>query len=762
MTPTVRMAVRLATRLIIVLVAILPLLLPPDAAFAASSGASSNKQNKPRPKIGLALSGGGARGAAHIGILKVLEENRIPIDYIASTSMGSIVGGMYASGMSVAEIETFMKEVDWVEVFLDDTPRPDRSFRRKRDDDLYLIRSKLGISGAGLQFPAGALQGQNIDLLLKRYMLPVVTIRDFDDLSIPYRAIATDIATGQTVVLESGDLARAIRTSMSLPAVLAPQELDGRLLVDGGVSNNLPVDVVRDMGADVVIAIDISTPLMEREKLNSVLVIITQLTSIITQRNSQLQIESLGESDIFLQPDLGDIATLTRGRAGEAIDIGEKAAVAILGELVPLTLSEEEYREHLEARRKRDTTLPTIDEVRIVNQSRLGDDAIARMIHAKPGRVFDVDQMEQDLGEIYGLELFESAYYDITDEAGRTVLTVTVRERAWGPNYLQFGIAISGDFHGTNRFNVAAAYLRTAINRRGGEWRTGVQIGQSPGAYTEIYQPIDYGARWFVEPRLWGNSESVFAFDTKGNKLAEFRVTRWGGEFAAGRNLGTWAEVRGGIAHESGESTVRVGDPALPDRSFDTGDAFLQFYVDELDDLGFPTSGGRVRVRATAGREELGSDGDFEQGTVDAQYACTRGRNTALFGLIYETTRESNAPAQNRFRLGGFTQLSGLVQNELAGQRAALLSGAFYRRLGNSDFVPMYAGITMEYGNVFPDKARMKLDNGIFAGSIFAGLDTPIGPVYLAWGHAEGGRDNVYFFLGQLPRKDRLSGFRYR
>jgi len=206
----------------------------------------AQSQIEERPKVGLVLSGGGARGFAHIGVLKVLEENHIPIDYIAGTSMGSIIGGLYASGMSAAEVEVVVDGIDWDRVFIDSLPRQDRSFRRKRDDDFALVKAKPGFGDGKIKLPQGLVQGESIALLLQRLALPVATVKDFDKLSIPFRAIASNIVTGEPVVLGSGNLAQALRASMSIPAAMAPVEIEGKLLVDGGISTNLPVTVVRD------------------------------------------------------------------------------------------------------------------------------------------------------------------------------------------------------------------------------------------------------------------------------------------------------------------------------------------------------------------------------------------------------------------------------------------------------------------------------------------------------------------------------------
>ena len=716
--------------------------------FAGSSAAQENiRLTGARPKIGLALSGGGARGAAHIGVLKVLEENLIPVDYIVGTSMGAIVGALYASGMSPDELEAVISHIDWSDAFVDRIPRKDRSFRRKRDDDLYLIKPKPGVSKDGLEFPLGILDGQKIDLLLKRHTLRVTTVRDFDELSIPFRAVAADIETGEAVVIGHGDLALAMRASMSIPVVFAPRIIGGRLLVDGGISSNLAIDVVRQMGADVVIAVDISSPLQTREEIKSVLAVTDQLASILTRRNTDLEISTLTDRDVFIEPDLGDIKTASFDRAKDAVPTGVMAAEAALDELKRFSLSKEKYEEHLTAR-KRSNPWPVIDRVRIINDSRLADKAIEARLRVDIGEPLDIDQLEKDLGQIYGLEIFESVYYDITREQGKSVLTVIARKASWGPNYLQSGVAIFEDYEGPN-FNFAVAYTRTAVNRLNAEWRTGIQIGQEPSAFTEFYQPISYSLRNFVHLRANVGERAINVFDDDGNKLSELNLRSYGVELGAGRELGTWGEIRAGLFREAGKMELQVGDPSTPDYDFDTGELFLQLYIDELDNINFPRSGGFLRLRATGGLKELGSGEDYEQGIFEGSYAYTIGRYTGLVSGMFKMTRNSDAPVQSMFNLGGFKRLSGLEQSELAGQHSALLSGAFYRRFGSFFWLPVYAGLTLEYGNVFQERDAIRFEDGILASSIFVGLDTIIGPFHVAYGLTEGGRQNYYLFLGR-------------
>jgi NTE family protein len=711
-----------------------------------------------RPRIGLVLSGGGARGAAHIGVLEVLEQHRVPVDCIAGTSMGALVGGLYATGLSAAELERIITGMDWADAFADRIPRADRSFRRKRDDDLYLVKNKPGLRGLSLQFPPALIDGQQIDLLLKRHTLPVVTVRDFDDLSIPYRAVAADVVTGEAVVLDHGDLALAMRASMAIPAVFAPREIDGRLLVDGGIAENLPIDVVRRMGADVIIAVDIGTPPPGREGLRSLPTIMLQLMTVVSEQNRRRQVASLGGRDIFIRPDLGTITTASFDRAAETVPIGMRAAEAAAGELDRLSLSEEDYRAHLAARRRRAEAI-TVDEVRIVNRSRLGDDAIAARLGPLAGAPLDVDRLETALDQVFGLELFESVYYDVSRESGRSVLTVTAREREWGPNYLQAGIAAFEDYEAPD-FNVALAYSRTAINRRNGEWRTGFQVGRDPGAFTELHQPVDRGLRSFVHLRATAGSQAVNTFDAAGHKTSELEVRRVGIEAAAGRELGTWGELRAGVVREGGDIRTQVGEPVVPDRDFDTGDAFLQFFVDRLDDVNFPRSGGSLRARFTGGLRTLGSDVGYEQGLLEGSFARTRGRWTGFVGGTLGTTLDSDAPTQSLFSLGGFARLTGIEQDELAGQHVALLRATVYRRMSALPVLPLYAGLTAEYGNVFQRRSEMRPGDGIASVGAFLGLGTPVGPIFLAYARAEAGRSNYYLTLGETFHHRRLGFWR--
>jgi NTE family protein len=516
--------------------------------------------------------------------------------------------------------------------------------------------------------------------------------------------------------------------------------------------DNLPIDLVRRMGADVIIAVDISTPPIGRDELYSVLAITTQLATLSSDQNKSRQVGSLAGADVFIRPDLGSITVASFERATDAVGIGSRAARAALARLEPLALGPEEYRAWQAARAAWAASRrpPVISALRIVNRSRLADQVIAARIDAPLGRPLDVRRLEVGLDQIYGLELFESVYYDVEPGPEGNVLTVTARERAWGPNYLQGGVAVFEDFEGPN-FNVALAYSRTAINGRNGEWRSGIQVGREPRAWTELYQPLDVGLRTFLELDLFAGERALSEFDREGHKRMELGLTRFGGALAAGHELGTGGELRAGVLRAGGGIRVQVGDPGLPARRYDTGEAFAQIRLDRLDAVAFPHRGGAMRAGFAAGLEPLGSSVGYQQAVVDGALFGTRRSWTGMVGAAAATTLQSDAPFESRFRLGGLGQLSGLEQDEIEGQHAMLARAGLYRRIGNLQLLPVYAGMLAEYGNVYPTRSRIELADGIAAGSFVLGVDTMIGPLCAAYGRAEGGRDNYYLTLGPPP-----------
>jgi len=717
-----------------------PAFIPPNDPAAGVS----------RPRIGLALSGGGARGGAHIGVLKALAEQRIPIDYIAGTSMGAVMGGLYASGLDEADLEMVATDIDWGWVFTEDPPRDYRSFRRKRDDDLFLVKQRAGFNRGTFQLPLGLIQGQNIDLFLDRTLLPVSQVDDFDDLAIPYRAVAAEIATGYTVVLGEGSLSRSIRASLSIPTIFAPIRIDNRLLVDGGIAQNLPVETVRAMGADVVIAIDISTPLGGEDELTSLLSVTGQLTSLLIVRRTQEQIGLLGDEDVLITPDLGEIGTSDFTQIAETFPFGYDATMAAADMLRPLALSPEAYAAHRATRpNPRQEALPTIDFVRLTNDSGLGDNLIEERLKDIPtGVPLDVDALEYAIAELYGLELFQNVRYAVVEENGATGLEVGVEERSWGPGYLQGGVQYSSAGNDETRFGLSVSYLRTQMNERGAEWRTTFTVGDEPKLYTEWHQPLGFNARAFLSAEYSHEARLVNLY-SGGSQIATVQPTEDAISVAAGREFGNWGEVRLGFARGHGETDLLTGSPSLPlAEEYDRGMFFTRFTVDTLDSLYFPTGGAFVLTEWRGSREDLGAEDSFDQVVSRIVGSKSFGNNIFSASLRYDTTSADIAPPEDLFRIGGFWDLSGYAENELSGQHVARLSAAYYRKLVSVRQSAAYAGISFETGNAWASRSDISMNSAIDAASIWLGADTPIGPIYLAYGKSEDDRNSIYFFIG--------------
>ncbi len=725
-------------------------LLPAIAAAVTPDSCAS--PDPARSSIGLVLSGGGARGAAHVGVLKVLEQLRVPVDCIVGTSMGAIVGGLYASGMSAAEIEQAVVEIDWSAVFNDRLERENRPFRRKRDDDLWLVKGRMGMRGREFRFPTGLIQGQKIRGTLSFYTMPVAAVRDFDQLPIPFRAVATDIVTGEEAVLANGVLAEAIHASMAIPAVFAPVEIEDRLLVDGGVSNNLPVSVALDMGAATIIAVDISTQLYQRDELDSLLAITDQLSNFLTRRNTEKQIEFLRDNDILLLPDMGDVTSASFDRIVEAIQPGAAAALAANDALQSLALSEARWSSYLSSRGAPSPRRPLISEVRIENRSALADDLLVARAEVETGEPLDVRDLQRSVDRLYGLEIFDEVSYrvDTSEEQGGSQLTLDVRERSWGPGYLQLSTRMSGSFDGDDVFGLGASYLRTAVNGWNGEWRAGGSVGDEPGLFFDFYQPIGVHSRFFVEPVIFYGRRNVNIYDEGGDVLGQTRVKEGGLVLATGLEIGDWGEIRAGWRRMYGENETRFGDPGTPAGNFDDGLIFVRASVDEVDDLYFPTRGIDGFIEYRRSRSDYGADDAFEQVLFHSRIAGSIGAASLRLAADYLTTPSGKAPPQNLFRAGGLFRLSGYELNALSGQHYAQIALIPSYRIGDFPLLPLFVGASLEVGNVWQNENDIGFDDTLTAGSLWLGADTPLGPAHIAFGVAEGGQESFYLFLGPV------------
>jgi NTE family protein len=714
---------------------------------------------RPRPKVGLVLSGGGARGITHIGVLKVLEEMRIPVDYIAATSMGSIVGGLYASGMPPATMEQVVTKVEWRTLFSDSPPRRELSFRDKQIDTRFPLPIEIGFRDGEIRGFQGALSGANLELFLHELTGDADGIRDFDRLPIPFRAVSTDMVTGQPFVFGDGPLYEAMRASMSIPGVFSPIELRGRILGDGGLVDNLPVDVTRTMGADVVIAVNIGTPLMSRDQLSSIVGLTGQMINILTEQNVRTQLASLRPDDVLISPDLGALSSVDFDENVAFIREGEAAARHAAPQLARLALSEIAYAAYKAARpRIADTPPPRIEFVRIEGAAFANPEVLAQRMNVALDQPLDIKAVDERISRLYGTGQYERIDYRLVDERNRSGLVLDVREKAMGPNYLRFGLAYSTDFQGESTFSLLAGHRRVWVNSLGAEWMNEIELGRITRAATDFYQPFDVGATVFVSAHgsLRNVPRYVFA---DSQRVAEYSVQTNTAGIDVGVPFGDSGEIRFGPTYTFYRGSPTVAVPGFQTtRQTDAGLRFLGRW-DNLDDAFFPNRGLKAELDVFYGErtQRLGSNPDEVSKRLGrADFLANAGIAIAPDDFVNVAAHagalsRDDPSLVNPFLLGGFLNLSGLRNGELAGSYLALGRVVYYHRVARIPFIggSVFAGGSFEAGNAWQRRDAVSAGDVLTAGSVFLAADTFVGPFYFAYGRASGGASSFYLLLGR-------------
>jgi NTE family protein len=736
---------------------------PPPANPASAATSLSDVPTKAaparRPKVGLVLSGGGARGLTHIGVLKVLDEMRIPVDYLAATSMGSIVGGLYASGIRPAEMEQIVTAVDWTTLFSDSPPRRELSFRDKQRDTLFPLPLEIGFRNGEIRGFQGAISGGNLELFLHKLTAKADGIGDFDRLPIPFRAVSTDMVTGKPYIFEQGPLYEAMRASMSIPGVFSPAEIRGRILGDGGLVDNLPVDVVRKMGADVVIAVNIGTPLSTREQLSSVIGLTGQMINILTEQNVRQQLALLGAGDVLISPDLGALSAIDFSEGRQFIARGESAARAVAGELAALALAEPAYAAYQAAQPKlSDAPPPVVDFVRVEGTEFANPDALAAKLAVPIGEPLDTGKLDVGIARLYGTGEYDRIDYRLVDDAGRQGVEIDVREKAMGPNFIRFGLSASTDFQGESSFALLIGERSVWVNRLGGEWVNELELGRIARAATEFYQPLDIHRSAFVSARASAQNVPRYIFSGD-QRVAEYAVQTNSAGIDLGAPFRNSGEIRVGpvYAFYKGVPTVAVPNFQTA-RQTDAGVRALARW-DNLDDAFFPRNGARANLDVFYGQrtQRLGSSAE----EVSKQLARGDFTGNAAFALTPDNffNVAAHAGALNRddpslvnpFLLGGFLNLSGLRNGQLAGSYLGFGRIVYYHRLAAVPLIggSIFAGGSFEAGNVWQQRDNVSANDLVKAGSVFFAADTFLGPFYFAYGRASGGASSFYLFLGR-------------
>ena len=718
----------------------------------------SAAQAADRPKIGLVLSGGGAKGAAHVGVLKVLEENYIPVDYVAGTSIGAYVAGMYALGYSAAEIEAIMMNVDWNRGYSDTIPRESLSYRDKQLRDKYNIPLNIGYSEGEVQAPSGVLRGQTMSVLLRESTDVVREFASFDELAIPYRAVATDLVTSRAVVLTSGSVVNAMQASATVPGALQPMLIDDRLLVDGGIANNMPVDVVKAMGADIVIAVDIGSPLVGKDQLNGTLAVLNQLSTMLTAASTEAQKKLLTDADVLIRPAIDDLSTTDFTVMSTALVLGEEAANTQVDKLKALGVDAERYAVYQDNKRQRsrqwleDMQRPVVKVV-YANQSRVSESLLAETLGIEAGEVVSREDLEAGINQLYALNRFERVDAEFTDTPDGRVLTVNTKAKSWGPNYFDLGFNWEDDFTADSAVTLDTAYTMTNLNENGGEWRNELKLGYEKLIGTEFYQPLDRDQQFYGRARYQYEIEAWDLFDAN-NKVFELDKNTHQIDLGLGLNFASHGQMEIGLTGEKG----RISNEAwlAEDLGFSSYGSYFQIGYDTLNSISFPTSGNRVTLKVTVRKEEFDVEGVENESSTQIQ-ADWKGAlgfgNHAFVGKASLESSDSDGNSIHIAELGGFLNLSGYRKDALAG--AHKVFGAFVYQydlgrdaLGMTDY-PLYLGASVEAGNVWWEMDEVSLQDLIYAGSLYIGTDTDLGPAALGIGLSDDGQRSFYLFIGK-------------
>jgi NTE family protein len=723
---------------------------PADPVPDAVAARPSQSMTPGAPRIGLALSGGGARGLAHVGVLKVLDELRIPIRCVTGTSMGAIVGGTYAAGRTPQDMEKAVVAADWEEIFRDSPPRREIAVSRKIDDYKTLFKPEFGVKDGGLALPKGVIAGVSIESFFRELATPAFGIGDFNKLPIPFRAMGTDIETGESIVLSKGSLAQAMRASMSVPGAIAPVEIDGRLLVDGGIANNLPINEARKLCGDVIIAVNISTPPLKRDEITSALAVTAQLINFLGKQTVDDQIKSLGPNDVLIAPDLGDISAGKFDRSKDAIRIGEEATRAAADKLRRYSLPPDQYAALRATQVAESKALGTVDEIHIEGLKRTNPAVARSLVESKPGEPLTEEKLGADLRRIYGTGDYESISYRLVGgETGPRAMVIEPIEKSWGPDYLRFGLALASDFSGDALFNALVQYRKSWINHLGAEWVTEVQIGQNTHLRSLFYQPLNEAGEWFIEPSFYIGQQTRGVFDGE-NKIADYLTSVTQGALDGGAVLGTWGQLRFGYAMSRVYARVDTGSPVLPSIRATTAGLRMGLFIDQTDNAWFPRKGFGFVANAYSAMESLGSENSYNRLEATGRAIKSWGAHTLNATASGGSSLGSNMPAYESFVLGGPLRLSAYRLNEFAGRQYAYGRLMYYNRavpLPDLLGTGVYVGAAAEVGRISDRVDGFPNSGTVWSSSLFLGADTFLGPAYVGVG-VGAGRWSLYLLLG--------------
>jgi len=705
-----------------------------------------------RPRIGLVLAGGGAKGGAHVGVLKVLEELHVPVDCIAGTSMGALVGAGYASGQTAAEIEKFMVGVQWSSVIGNAGRRDLEPIEQKRAGVTYSNELEFGLKGGRIVVPGGIVDTARIDNLLRVYVAGARKESDFDKLPIPFRAVATDMLTSKMVVLDKGDIATAMRASMAIPGAFAPVPLDGKVLADGGMVRNIPVDVARDLCADVVIVSDLIEPDMKPDSLQSAVQLITRSMEVGIIANETAQLATLTDRDVLVNTHMGDISTASFERVPDTVPLGEAAARGMAASLQRYALPEAQYA----AWRARVTSSQNV-QVRVADVTykdlgRVNPEYLRTRTTVKPGDTVDANRISEDALRLSALQDFDSVSYELVGDPENSTLQWSPHEKSWGPGFMKFDLGVYASAGGDLAFSLNAQHMRTWINSLGAQWRNEIQLGFENALKTSFYQPLDVAQKWFVEPHvtLQQTMEDIYV---SGERLAKYAYGDIGAGADLGANIGRYTQVRLGYSYVDRNLKRDTGSPLLPSTSRDDAGFVVSLTHDSRDKRFSATKGYAAVVEYARSDDSLGGDMNWERGEIALAATIPIGKNLIWTTLAGGTDFDSDLPFDRLFTLGGPGSFPGFELGEVRTSEYATISASYLHKLG--DIISLrgqsiYMGLRLQAARIDDTNPLDSYDNkDIYGGSLYLTGSTPVGPLTIGYGKTSIDNWSMWLAIGR-------------
>ncbi len=706
-----------------------------------------------RPRIGLVLGGGGAKGAAHIGVLRVLEELRVPVDCVTGTSMGALVGGTFASGKPPEEIEREVLGINWSKTVGTEGLRDRTPIERKLAGITYTNSLDLGIKDGSIKAPAGLLKTQDIEDVIRGLVSDARFTRDFDALPIPFRAVATDMLAGEMVVLGEGDLSVAMRASMAVPGAFSPVIKDGRVLSDGGMMRNLPVDIARNLCADVVIAVSLSSPPPTAEDLGSSAVALAgRSLDVMINANQKAQIATLTERDVSIVVPMGDIGSAAFDRVPDAIPLGRAAALEQSDRLQRYALPEEQYLAWRRQVSRTDPDVVRLADVKVTRLERVNPEFVRAQLQAvAPGREVTTAQIVNDTGRIFALGDFERVEYRLTGPLEARKLEIRPVEKSWGPDFVKFDLGFAANGGGRLDAALRADHNRTWINTYGGQWHNAVQIGDQTIFQTDFYQPFDIRQRFFVQP-IAQHERVIEDIYNDGEHVASYRLRESYGQLDLGANIGTRAQIRLGVRSSWIGAERETGPSVLPEIDTERDSSMqMRIVYDTRDAVGMPTRGTFLNARYVHSSSWLGGEQDYDlvEGILLRSWPWRGDALSLIVGGGKEVAGE--LPGTQEFQLGGVRTFPGLLRGELRG-RSYWYAGTKYNwRL--ADIQPLfdqalYAGLRLQAGRV-GERLDNVYDGALYGISASLGGSTPIGPFTISLGWVDNGNLELQLAIGR-------------